>query len=87
MKQKPFRVIVRRDTTKDYVESGMCFLILPDIEANPGFVVFCSITGHGEGDYQEMLRTSRKVSKAEALATVKAFGYGDVPNLKIATRR
>ena len=86
MKNQPVRIIVRRDSSRGYFESGKLFLILPDEIQNDGLITYCGPTGHGCGDYACLIKKSHSVTDAEALEAIKAFGYEDI-NFKIVKKR
>lgn len=82
-----YRVIVRIETVKNFIEYGKPLLILLDQPANPGRVCFCSATGHGEGDYNVLLKQSRSATDEEIKNALKAYGYDGVKDLKIVKKR
>lgn len=86
MKNQTVRIIVRRDSTRGYFESGKLFLILPDEIQNDGLVTYCGPTGHGSGDYAYLMKKSQPVTDSEALEAVKNFGYNDI-DFKIIKKR
>lgn len=86
MKNQTVRIIVRRDSTRGYFESGKLFLIFPDEMQNDGLVAYCAPTGHGRGDYLYLMKKSKPVTDSEALEAVKAFGYNDI-DFKIVKKR
>lgn len=78
------RVIIRVENVKSFFEYGKPILIFIDAPANVGNVLYCSATGHGEGDYNALLQQSRPIKKEE-LSSLWFYGY-DLKNFRIVKK-
>lgn len=81
-----YRVIVRIEKTKNFIECDTPTLILLDEPANSGLVAYCSSTGHGEGEYYSLIKHSRRADKEECERALKLYGYDKIKDLKIVNR-
>ena len=81
-----YRVIVRIEDTVGTYEYGKPLLILLDEPANSGLVCYCSATGHGEGEYDALIKQSRRADKEERENGLKLYGYDKIKDLKIVNR-
>lgn len=82
-----YRVIVRIETNKNFIECDTPTLILLDEPSNWGYVAYCSATGHGEGEYKALLKQSRPATPEEAIKAVDLYGYNTIKDLKIVKRK
>lgn len=59
------RVVLRIDNLKSYQEYGHPVLIFIDGPSNKGQVLYCAATGHGEGDYNALIKQTRPMTQSE----------------------
>lgn len=77
-------VIVRVDKLKSSFEYDRPVLIFIDVPANIGNVLYCSATGHGEGDYNALIQQTRPITDEE-LESLWFYGY-DLKNFKVVKK-
>lgn len=78
-----YRVIVRIENTMGTYEYGKPLLILLDEPATSGLVAYCSATGHGEGDYDALIKQSRRADREERENALSLYGYDKIKDLKV----
>jgi hypothetical protein len=83
------KALIRIMTIKGVIETGKPILIFPYEKANWGLVNYCSYTGHGEGDYQIILKNSRPIREDELVKFARndeIYGYNLNTELQIIKR-
>ena len=78
------RVIVRIENQMSFYECGMPILIFIDAPTIKGDVLYCSATGHGEGDYNAILKQTRPATNEE-IENLWFYGY-DLEDFKLVKR-